>query len=107
MPPVRLPLSGDVAQTINPWTLLFNPIGSQLGLVNIDLGQSSDPQVEREVLAEVASYGKQIGRIQDALMVLVKRLEPEGGWSEQEQAAIDDLACLVREVGNVKRRHHR
>src|SRR5438132_1462421 len=43
MPAFRLPLSGNVTQSINPWTMLFNPVGSQVGLVNIDLGQSSGP----------------------------------------------------------------
>jgi hypothetical protein len=28
MPDFKLPLSGDVSQTINPWTVLFNPVGS-------------------------------------------------------------------------------
>ncbi len=58
MPAFRLPLSGNVTQSINPWTMLFNPVGSQVGLVNIDLGQSSQPEVEQEVLTDVASYGK-------------------------------------------------
>jgi hypothetical protein len=55
MPVFRLPLSGNVTQSINPWTWLFNPVGSQIGLVNIELGQSSNPAVEEEVLSDVAS----------------------------------------------------
>ena len=58
MPIFRLPLSGNVTQTINPWTWFFNPVGSQVGLVNIELGQSAKPAVEEEVLTDVASYGK-------------------------------------------------
>ena len=49
MPVFRLPLSGNVTQSINPWTWMFNPVGSQVGLVNIELGQSSNPAVEEEV----------------------------------------------------------
>lgn len=60
MPVFRLPLSGNVTQSINPWTWLFNPVGSQVGLVNIELGQSSNPAGEEEVLTDVASYGKQL-----------------------------------------------
>src|SRR5215472_14179190 len=71
MPIFRFPLSGNVTQTINPWTWFFNPVGSQVGLVNIELGQSSNPAIEEEVLSDVASYGKQLGRIEDALIVLV------------------------------------
>ena len=63
MPDFKLPLSGNVAQTINPWTVFFNPIGSQVGLVNVNLGNSSNPAVEEQVISDVASYGKQLGRL--------------------------------------------
>lgn len=75
MPVFRLPLSGNVTQTINPWTWFFNPVGSQVGLVNIELGQSSNPAVEEEILSDVASYGKQLGRIEDALLVLLAQTD--------------------------------
>ena len=74
MPMFKLPLSGNVVQSINPFTAFLSPIGSQFGLVNIDLGQSSEPDVESEVLSDVASYGKQLGRIGDALIVLPQAL---------------------------------
>jgi hypothetical protein len=34
----KMPLSGDVVQSIDPFTMLFGPIGSQSGLANINLG---------------------------------------------------------------------
>jgi hypothetical protein len=37
------------------------------GLININLGQSSAPEVEQEILEDVGSYGRQLGRIGDAL----------------------------------------
>ncbi len=67
MPVFKLPLSGDVVQSINPITSFFSPAGGQFGLVNITVGQSSAPDVEKDVLSDVASYGKQIGQIADAL----------------------------------------
>lgn len=100
----RLPLSGNVAQTINPWTMLFNPVGSQIGLVNIDLGESSQPEVEQEVLTSVASYGKQLGRIEDALIVLLDHFNPRQPLTAQEQQAIGDLRELVARVERVKQR---
>ena len=60
-----------MVQSINPWTALFSPIGSQLGVINIHLSRSSDPDVEQELLSDVGTYGKQIGRISDALIVLL------------------------------------
>jgi hypothetical protein len=107
MPSFRLPLSGNVTQSINPWTMLFNPVGSQVGLVNIELGQSTQPEVEEEVLTDVASYGKQIGRIEDALVVLLDHFNPSRALTVQEQQAIDDLRDLVAQVQKVKRHHPR
>ena len=101
----RLPLSGNVTQSINPWTMLFNPVGSQIGLVNIDMGESSQPQVEQEVLASVASYGKQLGRIEDVLMVLLDHFRPSQPLEPDQQQAIADLRDLVGKVQQVKQRY--
>src|SRR4051794_6517149 len=101
----RLPLSGNVTQSINPWNWFFNPVGSQVGLINIELGRSSNPAVEEEVLTEVASYGKQLGRIEDALMALLAHFRPEHPLTPEEQRAIDDLRALVEEIADVKAKH--
>jgi hypothetical protein len=63
MPVFKLPLSGDVVQSISPFTAFMSPIGSQFGLINITLGQSSAPEVEGDVLPDGGTYGKQIGQI--------------------------------------------
>jgi hypothetical protein len=107
MPIFRLPLSGNVTQTINPWTWFFNPVGSQVGLVNIELGQSSNPAVEEEVLTDVASYGKQLGRIEDALVVLLAHFRPERPLTSEEETAIDDLKTLLAQIATVKAKHRR
>src|SRR5215204_6053247 len=60
MPVFKLPLSGDVVQTINPFTAWMSPVGSQFSLINITLGQSTEPKVEEEVLSDVGTYGKQL-----------------------------------------------
>jgi hypothetical protein len=67
MPVFKLPLSGDVVQSISPWTAFMSPMGSQFGLINVTLGQSSAPEVEGDVLSDVGTYGKQLGQIGDAL----------------------------------------
>src|SRR5712691_8518093 len=64
MPAFRLPLSGNVTQSINPWTWFFNPVGSQVGLVNIELGQSSNPAVEEEVaIAALKTMAEEIAAV--------------------------------------------
>lgn len=107
MPTFKLPLSGDVAQTINPWTAVFSPYGGQFGLININLGKSSAPEVEADVLSDVGSYGKQLGRIGDALLVLLAHFHPEEELTADEQKAIDDLKTMLGQIDEVKKRHHR
>jgi hypothetical protein len=107
MPTFKLPLSGDVVQSINPWTAFFNPVGSQFGLININLGQSSAPAVEEEVLSDVGSYGKQLGRIGDALIVLLSHFHPRTPLTADETKAIDELKDMLAKIAEVKERHAR
>jgi hypothetical protein len=89
----NLPLSGAVTQTF-PWTNYFT----------INVGQSSDPAIEKDALS-VASYGKQLGRIGDALIVLLKHVELAGKLSPDEEAAIRDLKSMLNEIANEKAKH--
>ena len=107
MPTFKLPLSGDVVQSISPWTAFMSPIGSQFGLVNITVGQSSDPSVEADVLSDVASYGKQLGRIGDALAVLLAHFHPHEPLTKVETDAIDDLKTMLAGIADVKEKHGR
>jgi hypothetical protein len=107
MPTFKLPLSGDVVQSINPWTVLFNPTGGQYGLININLGQSSAPEVEQEVLSDVGTYGKQLGRIGDVLIVLLAHFHPRQPLRPDEVKAIDDLKDMLAQIADVKERHQR
>jgi hypothetical protein len=83
-------------QAINPWT--FNTQGSQFGLINIDLGQTPHPEVEQSVLDEVGSYGRQLGRIGDALEVLLDHIKLEG-LTAKEQDALSVLHGQRRKSG--------
>jgi hypothetical protein len=107
MPTFKLPLSGDVVQTISPWTAFLSPIGSQLGLININLGQSSEPKVEQEVLSDVGTYGKQLGCIGDALVVLLAHFHPKAPLTGDETAAIDALKEMLNKVADVKEKYDR
>ncbi len=103
MPTFKLPLSGDVTQSINPFTAFMT--GGQFGLVNINLGQSTAPKVEAEVLSDIATYGKQLGRIGDALLVLLRHLPATAQLSDAEAHAISDLKSMLHEIANVKEDH--
>jgi hypothetical protein len=100
----NMPLSGNVTQSILPWNWVFDPQNSQFSLFNVYLGQSSNPAVEREAL-DVASYGKQLGRIEDVLMILVEKAFPKGPPAGPVKDAIDDLKSMLHEIGNAKKRH--
>jgi hypothetical protein len=80
--PIHLPLSGAVTQDIEASLLR----------------QSSAADVERDVLSGVASYGKQIGKLNEAVQALAKASGQDGA---PELAAID---AVQREVARIKQR---
>jgi hypothetical protein len=90
-------------RSINPFTAFMT--GGQLGLVNIKLGQSGDPAIEADVLSDVATYGKQLGRIGDALAVLIAHFHPRRPLDAKETAAIDALKEMLDKIADVKERH--
>jgi hypothetical protein len=102
MPVFKLPLSGDVVQTINPFTAFMS--GGQFGLLNINLGQSSEPKVEEEVLSDIASYGKQLGRIADVLIVLMARNPPR---NDKERKIFGDLTTMLEQIAERKEKFNR
>ncbi len=88
-------------QAINPWS--FYNQGAQFGLINVNLGQTPRPDIEQKVLDEVGSYGRQLGRIGDALEVLIDHVSLDG----LSRAEADSLAILkgqLAEVRKVKKR---
>ena len=107
MPTFKLPLSGNVVQAITPWTAFMLPVAVQMGLFNVRIGQSSEPAVEGDVLSHVASYGKQLGRIGDALIVLLAHFRPVTPLTKEEADAIDDLREMLQKIANVKDKHNR
>jgi hypothetical protein len=86
---VQLPLSGNVTQTFFPLT--------------INLGRSANSATERDALS-VASYGRQLGRIEDALIVLLRHVKLEGLPPDDEKA-IRDLKCMLHAIAD-KKEHH-
>ena len=88
----------QLSQVINPWSWSFG----DLSLFTVNLGQSGAPQVEAKVLEEVGSYGRQLGRIGDALAVLIAHADLSG-LTDTEQAAIDALKLQLEHVDVLKR----
>ena len=93
----RWPLSGGVMQTINPMSFVTS-------LISIDPGRTPDPDLEQRIVNDVASYGRQIGRISDALEVLTKRIEnPDPPpLTQDEKDALTCFRLMLKEVRRVK-----
>ena len=100
--PFQLSLAPDqLWQAINPWT--FNQQGASFGVVNINIGQTPAPDMEQAILEDVGSYGRQLGRIGDALEVLLKRIDRDA-LCDEDRDAIDALQGQLACVRQVKRR---
>jgi len=79
-------------QVINPWTW------------NINLGGSNDTTLERRVLDEVGSYGRQIGQLGDALGVLIGLVPDEMRKSlpKTQQDALTKAEKQLKLIGLIK-----
>ena len=98
---LNLPWSGPVTQDINPWTWWIRTLNQPFGFVNINTYQSSDLETERRIVGDVAGYGRQLGRVMDALDVAVGHLD-SNTLSNSERAAIEDFRELHQKIQRVK-----
>lgn len=87
-PQTHFPLSGSVAQRIEPKTF-FDAIPPSVG----------DGRVERRAFDEVASYGRQIGLLTEALLDLAERGAPA---STEGATAIHRLREIRQAVKRIK-----
>jgi hypothetical protein len=97
MPDVKLALApSQLTQTINPWSWTFG----NASLFTINLGTSSAPGVETRVLDEVGSYGRQLGRMGEALAAVI-------AWAETQDMppnkAVDDLKLQLEHIDIIRR----
>lgn len=98
--------TGSVSLAPETLTQPINP-GWVFGSVNITNRNSGDPEVERRIL-EAVSYGRQLGRVMDAVAVLVARADPKGLTSEQkkmspnQKEAFDDFWDIMVKIKDAK-----
>jgi hypothetical protein len=90
------PFSGDVSQSILPWTWMGN-----FGYINVNQTVSSNRALEREITQRVAGYGRQIGRVSEALEVVLAQMPP-GRLPDKQQRALDDFRDMMRGIAAVK-----
>jgi hypothetical protein len=92
-PFMKLPLSGDVTQDISPVTSWFP--------TNIDIDVVGDRAIEAEIAGNIATNGKQLGRLTDAVLALAGK----EGYDQND--AIEQLQEIADEVEEVKKRRYR
>jgi len=97
----RLPLSGSVWQDINPFRWIFGP-NAQVSLFSVNVGRSSNPATEEAIL-DVASYGRQLGRMGEALLAVLEKTDT-ADYSNEQKSAIEDFKALMREIAAAKKR---
>ncbi|MGH3865867.1 MAG: hypothetical protein ACRDQ4_06940 [Pseudonocardiaceae bacterium] len=88
---IRAPLSGNVTQDIAP----------SIGLVNINETRSGDPGLEHRIITQVASYGRQLGWLLEAVDVLARQ-QSRHGLDEVDIRALDQIDKLAERVAAVK-----
>jgi hypothetical protein len=92
-PQLHLPLSGDVAQRIDPVThLFFRGIAPSAG----------DATIEEQAFG-VASYGKQLGLITDVLLDLARRAGTESPEAADSLAKLEDVAARIEALKTTTR----
>jgi hypothetical protein len=96
---LRGPLSGDVNQAID--ASLLHAMGDQLGFINISGARAGDVQLEQRITEQVASYGRQLGWLVDALEVLIRTDRP-ADLTPDDAAALDQVRNLQAEVARAK-----
>ncbi|HMN94688.1 MAG TPA: hypothetical protein PKC60_15780 [Hydrogenophaga sp.] len=94
MPTFSMPISWQLAPDALTQPILPN---WQIHLFNVNLGTSSNPAVEQKVLQSVGSYGRQIGRLAEALELVVKK----SGLLERKDLTKEERDVLLVFLGDV------
>ena len=104
MADLNFPLSGNVNQTINPWTWYLPFAGNQIGTFTINLGNAGNPAVEKNILDNVGTYGRQLGRMGDVLRILLE-LDKEklSGLSEKDLDVIEEFKDQLKKIEKIKK----
>lgn len=99
MPDVHMPV--QMAPTVLQQPILPN---WSFNLMSVNLGRSNDVSVEMDALQRVGSYGRQIGRLSEALEVVIRRLRllDDDGLSDRERDTLTIFLATVAEVRALK-----
>jgi hypothetical protein len=89
-----LPGSGDVWQKVTNVTDWFSP--------KLTVNYAGDPRIEEDVTSNVASYGKQLGLLTEAVLALAKPADAEAQAKFKD--AVDRLTTIQADIEAIKKR---
>lgn len=90
----------QLAQMINPLYWLNSGTG-QIGFINISGTASAKPEVEANIIENVATYGRQLGRISDVLQAMLSQMHPDR-WSADQKEALSQFQEMTAKIAVVK-----
>lgn len=73
------------------------------GFININNVNSGNRELEQEILADVAGYGRQLGRIMEVMKILIDKKVLKG-LNDRESIAVQDLRDLIERIDEKKYR---
>lgn len=87
-----------------PWlnlapSRLSQPILPDWSMQHVDVNFAGNPAIEKDVVGKVASYGKQLGILTDAVLALA-----DGSVSERE-ACLARLRAVAERIAEIKTEH--
>jgi len=92
-----------LSQMIDP--LFWFPSGTgQIGFINISGAASSKPEVEADIIENVATYGRQLGRRSDVLDAILSHLNARS-WRGDAKKAVDAFEEMNANITAVKARY--
>ena len=90
----------QLSQLINPLSW-WNSGTDQIGFINISGTASAKPEVEADIIANVATYGRQLGRITDVLQAVLGQMHTNR-WPAAEQEAVSQFRDMAAKIEAVK-----
>jgi hypothetical protein len=113
-----------LSDTLNLWTNIWSPLWRYAyapnthtdtttvagNIINMVVGKmrSKSPRQEKEIIEGVASYGKQLGRISDALNALIPLVVSQmdrTNLKQDKRRALEDFLAMYEEIAKVKGKH--
>lgn len=95
---IENPLSGNVTET---FSMFWKDAIQQLGFINITNTSNGDSDLEMKIIQSEASYGRQLGRMMEAMEIAIKKLD-RAKLNQEEKDALDEFTIMARRIRQIK-----